>query len=163
MVVRSVKSIFHIFVIVAAIVCSSCASSKKSGFAFFNEKSESDCVAKGGKVAAYLMYQHVCVLPSTDKGKSCQNSTECQGICEPIDENRTEKVCDVPNEKVHDCDNVDTRNTVCDDGCINLYHLGTEVDPKTGGVCSATQSSIKLFNCRHHVENGKLIENGCND
>ena len=50
-------------------------------------QSEAECVRAGGSWTVlglpYPDKSKVCDLPATDKGKSCTDSKECQGICEP--------------------------------------------------------------------------------
>jgi hypothetical protein len=50
-------------------------------------KSEAECLRAGGSWTVlglpYPDKPKMCDLPATDKGKSCTDSKECQGICEP--------------------------------------------------------------------------------
>lgn len=45
-------------------------------------ENETDCAAQGGTWGGLgLRVSGVCVLPTTDGGKKCSDSSECQGAC----------------------------------------------------------------------------------
>jgi len=40
------------------------------------------CAAKGGKPVHVRFHLESCVWPTTDAGKTCRDSSACQGVCE---------------------------------------------------------------------------------
>ena len=49
-----------------------------------NEKVRIECEEKGGKLYGITAFNLNCAFPTTDAGKSCTDSSECEGHCNPV-------------------------------------------------------------------------------
>jgi hypothetical protein len=69
--------------VVLLIACAACAREPVRADAVkrLSVEARSACVAQGGKVELVLIGAESCVRPTTDGGRPCSDSAECQGAC----------------------------------------------------------------------------------
>jgi len=97
-------------------------------------KTQEECLAKGGKWKAVGIYPNeICNLPTTDGGKKCSSSNDCEGSCLAVDLTEEQRRSLMRGEKV-------------------------EIEVK--GECT---SWLRNFGCIGFVEDGKVDRFLCLD
>jgi len=138
----------RIFVFLFAILLIGCNTNRplKSDQHFADERA---CKKINGQLQQVGHFMYVCTWPSTDSGKKCADSKECEGVCE------------IPKS------GYDTLGeaSVNSDGSVSqpITVLKTHVGENIEGVCSSIQSKGKLINCSPYVSNGKVTLPQCLD
>ena len=111
--------------------------------------SDKSCREKGGEMVSYSMFIQVCAWPTTDAGKACSDSRDCQGICE------------IPDSAYGNAS--PTSDAGADDPTSTRILLIPKPDSPITGACSSLQSDINKPNCSAYVAGGKVAIAGCID
>jgi hypothetical protein len=100
--------------------------------------SETSCREKGGEMVSYSMFIQVCAWPTTDAGKNCSNSRDCQGICE------------IPDNAYGNASEISDAASANDPTSTRIRLIPKPDSPITG-VCSSLQYGTKKPNCSAYV------------
>jgi hypothetical protein len=144
LVVRSLKSIFYILFSLILIGCNSSQSTLLSARI---EEQDKDCKKANGQLRQVTTFVYVCTWPSTDKGKACTDSKDCEGICEAPD-----SAYEVIGEE-----GKDSSGSTLQPIKVLRAHVGDSLV----GVCSSIRTEGKSINCSEFVSNGKLTLSQC--
>lgn len=74
----------HLVVIVLACCIAACATARPVGESKHDAwpKTAAACAARGGEMQSVTFSSKGCVFPTTDAGRTCRDSDECEGSCD---------------------------------------------------------------------------------
>ena len=78
---------FKLFIFALSLSVAACSSYAGHNPHVANDSETADCVAGGGEMLPSGMRQRpLCVTPYSDGGKTCTDSTDCEGLCTTDDD-----------------------------------------------------------------------------
>lgn len=66
------------------LLAAACAAQKPYSARLLTPNEHNRCAVQGGRVDRVMRGGEACIIPTTDRGKVCDDNSQCQGSCELV-------------------------------------------------------------------------------
>jgi hypothetical protein len=136
-----------LFASLIAMLLFGCSMTKSSVLKEHIAQQEQECSSANGKLRRVGNYIYACAWPTNDNGRTCSDSSECEGVCE-----LPESAYDISLSTVKHTDGTTSQP---------VRILRVKIGDNLQGVCSSLRFKGKPTNCTLLIAQGKVTSTEC--